>query len=268
MLAAQRGNHPPARRALQEAELEQIRLVDVFDRVRLLAERDRERREADGPALELVRDRVEQIAVDALEADVVHFEQLEGLGRDVQRDLTAVTNLGDVSDAPEDPICHSRRAARPARDLYGSLVREVDAEDSGRAPHDRRELVLLVVAETERHAEAVAQRRREETGPGRRADEREVRQIERERPSAGALSDHDVEPEVLERRIQDLLDGPVHPMDLVDEEDVAWLEAGEDRRHVALPLERGARDRSQADAELLADDGREGRLPESGRPDE
>ncbi len=57
-------------------------------------------------------------------------------------------------------------------------------------------------------------------------------------------------------------------MDLVDEEDVLQLEAGEDRGHVALPLERGAGDRADADAELLADDLRERRLAEPGRADE
>ena len=57
-------------------------------------------------------------------------------------------------------------------------------------------------------------------------------------------------------------------MDLVDEEDVAQLESGQDRRHVALPLERGAGDRADADAELLADDLRQRRLAEAGRADE
>ena len=38
---------PAARGALQEAELEQVGLVDVLDRLGLLAERDRERRETD-----------------------------------------------------------------------------------------------------------------------------------------------------------------------------------------------------------------------------
>ena len=46
------------------------------------------------------------------------------------------------------------------------------------------------------------------------------------------------------------------------------FEAGEDRGHVALLLERRAGDRAQPDAELLADDGRERRLPEAGRADE
>ena len=40
----------------------------------------------------------------------------------------------------------------------------------------------------------------------------------------GALAHDDVEPEVLERRIEDLLGGAAHPVDLVDEEHVARLD--------------------------------------------
>ena len=47
LFATQLREHPPARRALQETELEQVGLVDVLDRLGLLAERDRERREPD-----------------------------------------------------------------------------------------------------------------------------------------------------------------------------------------------------------------------------
>ena len=86
--------------------------------------------------------------------------------------------------------------------------------------------------------------------------------------AAGALADDDVEPEVLERRVEDLLDGAVQPVDLVDEEHVALLERGEDRRDVALALERGAGDGADADAELLADDVGEARLAEARRADE
>ena len=57
-------------------------------------------------------------------------------------------------------------------------------------------------------------------------------------------------------------------MDLVDEEDILELEAGEDRGHVALPLQRRTGDGADADAELLADDLRERRLAETGRADE
>jgi hypothetical protein len=57
-------------------------------------------------------------------------------------------------------------------------------------------------------------------------------------------------------------------VDLVDEEHVALLEAGEDRGHVPLALERGAGNRPDPDAELLANDRRERRLAEPRRPDE
>src|SRR2546421_11273298 len=40
VLTAELGDDPPARRPLDETELEQVGLVDVLDRVGLLAERD------------------------------------------------------------------------------------------------------------------------------------------------------------------------------------------------------------------------------------
>ena len=85
MLPPEVGDHAAARRALEEAELEQVRLVDVLDRVRLLAERDGERRQADRAAAELQGDRLEQLAVDPLEPLLVDLEQLERLLRDRRR---------------------------------------------------------------------------------------------------------------------------------------------------------------------------------------
>ena len=84
----------------------------------------------------------------------------------------------------------------------------------------------------------------------------------------GALADDDVQAEVLERRIEDLLDRAVDAVDLVDEEDVLRVEPREDRRHVALPLERRPCDRADPDVELLPDDRRERRLPEARWADE
>ncbi len=140
-------------------------------------------------------------------------------------------------------------------------------EDPRRAPDDRAELARLVVAEPERHPEAVAQRRRQQARARGGADERERRQVDRQGARGGALPEDDVEPEVLERRIEDLLGGAVEPVDLVDEEDVARLDRGQDRRDVLL-LERRAGDGAEADAELLAHDLRQRRLAEARRPGE
>src|SRR4029079_8563772 len=72
----------------------------------------------------------------------------------------------------------------------------------------------------------------------------------------------DVEAEVLERRVEDLLRGAIEPMDLVDEENVARLESGEDRGVVFL-RDGGSRDGTEPHAELLTDDLRERRLAEA-----
>src|SRR5581483_6302396 len=241
---------------------------DVLDGVGLLTERDRERREADGAAAELLDDRAEELAVEALEPRLVDLEQLERLLRDLARDGTGVPHLRHVAHAAQDPVRDSGRSTGAARDLLRGRVLDLDAEDASAPPDDRSELSVRVQIEPERQPEAVAQRRREEAGARRRTDERERRQVERQRPRRRPLADDDVEPEVLERRVEDLLDRPVQPVDLVDEEDVARLERGEDRRHVALSLERGASDLPDADAELAPDDLRERRLPEPGRTGE
>src|SRR2546430_5403235 len=178
-----------------------------------------------------------------------------------------MAHLRDVPDAAEDPVAHARRPAGATGDLVGGLVRDLDAEDPGRAADDRGQLAVLVIVEPERDPEAVAQRRGEKARARRRADERERRQLERESTRGGSLAHHDVEPEVLERRVEDLLGGAAEAVDLVDEEDVARLDGGQDRGDV-LSLEGGPRDRADPDTELLTNDVREAGLAEPRRPDE
>ena len=110
---------------------------------------------------------------------------------------------------------------------------ELDAEQAGRAVDDQVELVRLVELEVGGEPEPVAQRAGQQAGPGGRADQRERRDVERDRGRARALADDDVDPEVLHRHVEHLLGRPRHPVDLVDEEDVALVHPGEDRGEVA-----------------------------------
>src|SRR5206468_10745562 len=65
----------------------------------------------------LHEDRLHQRPVDALEPIAVDLEQVEGLARDLVRDLAVVLDLRDVADPSEDPIRERGRARgpRPAR---------------------------------------------------------------------------------------------------------------------------------------------------------
>ena len=71
---------------------------------------------------------------------------------------------------------------------------------------------------------------------------------------------------VLHRRIEGLLERAVQAVDLVDEEHRVRLERGEQRRDVALALERRAGRLHEPHAHLLGDDLRERRLAQAGRP--
>src|SRR3546814_5536921 len=66
----------------------------------------------------------------------------------------------------------------------------------------------------------------------RSADEGELRQVDPHRTRRRPFADHDVERTVLHRRIEDFLDRGRQAVDLVDEQHVAILEIGEQRREV------------------------------------
>ena len=76
MLPSPSSRRPSARRALDQTALQQIRLVDVFDRVSLLADRDRQSREADGAPVELLDDRSKDLPIKTIEP---RFHEREGV---------------------------------------------------------------------------------------------------------------------------------------------------------------------------------------------
>jgi hypothetical protein len=105
---------------------------------------------------------------------------------------------------------------------------------------------------------------REQTRAGGGADQRERRDLQRDRGGAGTLADDDVDPEVLHRHVEHLLGRTRHPVDLVDEQHVAVVEAGEDRRQVARVGDRGTGGQPQRRLHLGGDDHRQRGLAEPG----
>ena len=105
-------------------------------------------------------------------------------------------------------------------------------------------------------------------GARRRADQGELAQVDLDRARRRPLADDQVELEILHRRIEDLLDRRIEAMDLVDEEDVALLEVGEQRREVAGLGDDRPGGRAEIDAELARHDLRQRRLAQARRADE
>ena len=148
-------------------------------------------------------------------------------------------------------------AAAPSDDRH--------VQNPRRPTDDFLQIRLRVEIEPMHDAEARPQRRRQQPGARRGADQRELLQRHLDRSRARALPDHDVELVVLHRRIQHFLDRRRHPVDLVDEQHLLLAQARQNRREIARPLEHRARRRPHGHAELVSDHVRQRRLAEPRR---
>src|SRR5262245_24445013 len=257
--------HAAPGRALQEAELQQVRFDDVLDGVGLLPDRRGQGGQPHGPAAELVDDGGQDRDVELVEAPIVNLEQLEAGPGHRGGHGTVVADLGEVTHPSQQAVGHPRCAPGAPGDLGCAFLVDPNRQDPRGAVHDRPEILDPVVVQAGREAETLAERERDAARACRRADEREPRQIEPDAPRAGTLSEHHVQLEVLERRVQHILDRARHPVYLVHEQDVALLEGRQDRRQVARTVEGWPRRRLEPYAELVGHDPGERGLPEPRR---
>ena len=269
MLEGALGQHPSTRGALQQALLEQIGLEHVLDRVLLLADRDGERREPDRAAAELarrscrssmrsLRSRPARSTSSISSADAATSAVILPSSLTWAKSRTRFSSRLATRGVPRE---RSAIATAPAGSISTSRIfaerSTICARSCGR-----------VVLEAVRDAEAVAKRRGQQAAAGGRPDQRERGQRQGDRARAGALAEHDRQLRVLHRRVERLLDRAAQPVDLVDEEDAARLQRGEERGHVGLALQRRAGGLHQRHAELGGDDAGQRGLAQPGRAGE
>ena len=175
VLVGPQRQHAPARRAADEALLQQERLDDLLQRVARLRQGRRQRLDADRAAV--------VVAGDAGEVAVV--ERIEALAVDLELAQRPVGDLGGRRPCAFSTAAKSRtrRSRRPAMRGVPRERRAISAAPSGLmatlstpAPRVTIVLELGVGVEVEAHgdAEAVAQRRGEQARARGGADQREA----------------------------------------------------------------------------------------------
>ena len=157
----------------------------------------------------------------------VDVEQLERAVGERARDAFRPFDHGEIAHPPEQPPGDARRAARAPGDLVRAVGGERQADHSCAAGDNALQLLGGIKIEADRNAEPVAQRRSEEPGAGRRADQGEPGEVDLHRARRRPRADDEVELEILHRRIENLLDRRIEAVNLVDEQHVARLEIGE-----------------------------------------
>ena len=113
----------PRGRALHEAQLEEVRLGDVLERVGLLVERGGERRHTDRTAAELLDDRPDERDVHLVEAELVDLEDGQRLACDGHVDVSVAAHLGEIPDPAQEPVRDARGSAGASRDLLRAGAR-------------------------------------------------------------------------------------------------------------------------------------------------
>ena len=80
-------------------------------------ERHGQRIQSHRAALELVDDRLQDAGVHCVEAVFVDVEELQRLAHHLHLEDAVRAHLGEVADAPQQPVGHARGAAGPLRQL-------------------------------------------------------------------------------------------------------------------------------------------------------
>src|SRR4029453_8910221 len=135
MLGSEARRATAARRALEETDLDEIRLVDLLERLTVLTHGRGKRREPHRTATELLQDRREDATIDLIEAVPIHLETLQGVGGCGLPYPVCAGDLREVPPATQQAIDDARRAAGAPGDLRGTLGSELDAEKLG-GPRD------------------------------------------------------------------------------------------------------------------------------------
>lgn len=253
-----------AGRAAEKTNLDEVGFDHVFDRVHFFAGDRGNGLESGGPTFEFIDDSLEDDAISGLQSQPINFKQGQGLTGDFATDDAIVMYFGIVPDAFQDAVGDAGRAATGPSNFTRAEFVERDAEDTGRTPDNSFDFVSRVELKPVNGTEAIAKGIGERPEPGRRADKGETGEIELDSAGRWAFADDDVEFVIFHRWVEHLLNGFVQPVDLIDEEHIAWFEVGEDAPEIPDAFDSGTTRHLDPGAHFPGDDVSQGGLAEAG----
>ena len=265
MAVGQRSRHPPARRAIQEAALDQEWLVDLLDGLHFLADGGGNGVQSHRPAAVFFDDGQKQLAVHLVEPKLIDLPHVERLAGDRGGDAAVGPDLGVIADPPQQPVDNPRGAAAALRDLGRALRVHFHLEDRARALGDGGQVFRRVVIEVQDDAEAGSQGAADQAGARGGPDEGEGRQLQGMCPRARPLPDQHVHPEIFKAGVEDLFDFRLQPVHLIHKEHLPLRQLGEDAGQVSLDLNDRAGGLLETDAQLVGDDRGQRGLAQPGR---
>src|SRR3989339_976451 len=100
-----------AGRAFEQAGLDEKRLKDLFNGIRLFANGHGKRVESYRPAVVFLDERMEYLLIDKIESQLIDIEPVEGLFHHRLGNRSVAVNLGKVTGPAQIPVCETRGTA-------------------------------------------------------------------------------------------------------------------------------------------------------------
>src|SRR5579863_2084771 len=201
MLVSQLRRHPPAWGAVQETNLNQKRLVDFFNRIRLFCQCCRQRVHPNRATLIFFNNRQQQFSIDFVKAMTVHFQHLQRCLCRRQVDLPTASYLSVITHSSQQTVCNTRRPTRTAGNLKSARLIYFYAENVS-GPFDNDPQILVgIELQPQHNSEPRPQRRREQPRSRGRTDKSKRLHIHGMGARRRPLPDDDVQLVILERRI-------------------------------------------------------------------
>ena len=144
--------------------------------------------------------------IHGIQSQRIDLQPVERGVRNFCGDHRFARNIGEVAHTAQQTTCDTGRPARALGNFIRAVGRNAQIEQAGSAGHNQFQFGMGVEIQPHRNAETVAQRRREQSLPRCRPDQREGGQIDPHRPRRWPFADHDIKRAVLHGRIENFLD--------------------------------------------------------------
>jgi hypothetical protein len=145
-------------RAINETDAQQVRLKDIFQRIRGLSEQRRHGGNADWSPIELVNHDGQQLSIRRVKTRLINLQALQCRCGRLNGDIRGTSYLHLIANATQEAVRDPRCAAASCCDKRGGVSGDLNPEDAGGTADDCREVTIVVEVESLHRTEAVAQR--------------------------------------------------------------------------------------------------------------
>ena len=218
MLPRRGQSHTTARSTTNQALTHQVRLSNRLHCLGLFTHRNGEGRQTHRAAAELVNQRLQHGAVQAVQAARIHLVHVQRGCGITRIDAVHAVHQRPVTHTAQQTVRNTRRAAGTTGNLRETLGGNLHVHQTRAAAKHQFKLLHRVELQVTGKTEAVTQRPGQQTRTGRRTDQSELRQLQRNGGRARTLTDHNVHTEIFHRHVEHFLSRAAHTVNLIQEQ--------------------------------------------------